>query len=124
MELVPKVLVVEDEAIPALLLSRFLRSLGFAEVDCESTGRGAVRRAEAMRYGLVFMDIGLADELDGIDAARAILAIQVPRLFFMTGYADEDMEARARALGPERYFIKPLDLERIRQAVLAGPAGG
>ncbi len=115
----PRILVVEDEVIPSLLLVRFLKNLGFREVDTETTGHGAVRLAAERRYGIVLMDIGLGDDLNGIEAARIITAAQDVRLLFMTGYADAEMETRARALSPEEYFIKPLDLARIRRVVLS-----
>jgi CheY-like chemotaxis protein len=114
-----KILVVEDEAIASLLLRTMLKSMGFEDVYAESTGRGAVERAEREEPELILMDIRLADDIDGIEAALSIQARRPTSFIFMSGYSDEATIERAAELRPIRILGKPLNLEALKESVLA-----
>jgi CheY-like chemotaxis protein len=70
----PKVLVVEDEAVMAMLYSRKLRSKGYTVTGTAATKEEAVNLAFKNPPDFVLMDIRLVGEGDGIDAAREIAA--------------------------------------------------
>jgi CheY-like chemotaxis protein len=114
-----KILVVEDEAIASLLLRRYLESLGFGGILVESTGEGAVRRAEEEEPDLVLMDIRLAGQVDGIEAARRIVARRPTSILFMSGYSDSATLERAGKLKPIGFMNKPLNLDALRESVLS-----
>jgi CheY-like chemotaxis protein len=111
------ILVVEDEAIALLLLRKILESLGFKRIFCESTGREAIWRAEQEKPDIVLMDIGLPGDINGIEAAQAILERIQAQLMFITGYSDAQTRADAQALNPARYFEKPLNIDLLKEAL-------
>ena len=80
-----KVLIVEDEAILGLLLSRSLGRLGYEVGEPIATGEEALRRTEQEQPDVVLMDIRLAGAMDGIEAAREITARYGTPIIFMNG---------------------------------------
>src|SRR5207302_8669883 len=69
-----RVLVVEDEFFLAIQIEDWLSAGGFEVVDVVHTADDAVAIAAAERPGLIVMDIRLANDSDGIHAAREILS--------------------------------------------------
>ncbi|NIR12687.1 MAG: response regulator, partial [Desulfobacterales bacterium] len=65
-----KILIVEDEGILAINLKINLSELGYRVLDISPTGEQAVRLAQTLLPDLIVMDIKLAGEIDGIDAAK------------------------------------------------------
>jgi response regulator NasT len=58
------------------------------------------------------MDIQLPT-MDGIEAARQILAEQLLPIVFITGHRDEELVRRGRDVGAMAYLLKPLDLRQL-----------
>ena len=67
-----RILIVEDEGIIARDIQRQLMDLGYGPVDMAIDGEAAVDTARQLRPELVLMDIHLAGEMDGIEAATTI----------------------------------------------------
>ena len=108
------ILVVEDEAVVAEDLQHRLSELGYDVAGWAASGEDAVRLAEEVLPDLVLMDIRICGELDGIDAAHAIRERSDVPVIFVTAFADADTLARAKAVEPFGYIVKPFsdrDLE-------------
>jgi CheY-like chemotaxis protein len=89
-----RILVVEDEAIIALGLQRRLQRLGYLVPTTASSGEEAIELAEQQQPDVIFMDIGLRGEIDGIEAAKQIRArFDIP-IVFLTAYTDTDTRQR------------------------------
>jgi two-component system, response regulator PdtaR len=112
-----KVLIVEDEIVNALLFEHYLRELGHEVVGVVATGRGAIAAAEKTSPDAVLMDINLMDDVDGIDAASAILEKRAVRIIFATGYDNGAIRDRAARLNPHRYLVKPITREDLQEAL-------
>ena len=69
----PRILVVEDEAIVARDIAQQLQSLGYAPVGIATTAQEALTMVEAHSPDLVLMDIQLPD-INGVEAFRRIRA--------------------------------------------------
>jgi CheY-like chemotaxis protein len=82
----PQILVVEDESIVALDLTRRLTRWGYAVTQVTS-GAAAVAAADRLRPQLVFMDVHLPGAMDGLQAAAAIWAQQCVPIIYLTGDA-------------------------------------
>lgn len=113
-----KVFIVEDEAVTAMLLERMLCSQGCEVVGNVSTGETAVKRIETLAPSLLFMDIELAGEMDGIEAAAQIMKNHDIQVVFITGYDDAEHKRRALELGPRGFLVKPVNIDAL-QRVLA-----
>jgi CheY-like chemotaxis protein len=122
------ILVAEDNEINALLARALLTRLGHYPTMA-STGEAAVEswlaaRAAGTPYDLVLMDVQMPG-MDGLEAARRIRSSEAEskmaptRILALTANAfPEDREA-ALAAGMNDLLVKPLDPERLRQAIEA-----
>ena len=112
-----RILIVEDEYLIALTAEMWLRDAGFEVIGPASSFESAVALAEQTRPDLVLMDIVLASERDGVDAALTIRErFGIGSLFTSANQDTENME-RAKAADPAGWLPKPYATERLIQAV-------
>jgi CheY-like chemotaxis protein len=107
----PHVLIVEDEAVTALMLEQMLRKQGYSIAGVEQAGETAVDTANREHPDVILMDIRLKGEMDGI-AAAAALAGRSP-IIFMSAFTDRPTIERAEALHPLAILEKPLNLDDL-----------
>lgn len=112
-----RILIVEDEAITAMLLRQQMTAAGYDVAPPQATARAAVELARSRCFDVVLMDIHLPGGTDGIEAAKAIAALYDVSVIFMTGYADEETRARAALLAPVGYLVKPVSAEAVVQII-------
>jgi len=112
-----RILVVEDERIVGLDLQEALEELGYEVCAVVPSGEEAIERATRDQPDLVLMDIVLAGELDGIDAAGRIWQDLGLPVVFLTAYADDATLDRAKRTGPFGYLVKPFDERELRTTV-------
>ena len=113
-----KFLIVEDEAIIAMQLQMNLRKAGYLVSSIVGRGKDAIAHAHSENPDVILMDIGLAGEMDGIEAARQISVFSPAAIVFTTGYLDLYQKGRAMALHPAAYLIKPVEINQV-ESVLA-----
>ena len=121
-KLLPRVLVVDDDADLRKMLQRLLRRVGFEIVEVDS-GRAALAELSARRFDVVLSDIHMPDG-DGLELLRSVrrIDLDIP-ILLMSGKPDVKTAATALEFGAFRYLTKPLDnalVERlVRQAARA-----
>jgi len=108
---------VEDERIVALDLATALRELGYTIAGSVSSGEAAVKQAINLRPDLVLMDIRLAGQMDGIQAAEAIRKQAEIPVLYLTAHSDDPTLARAKSTGPFGYLVKPFKTSELHCAV-------
>ncbi len=120
------ILVAEDNEINALLVRALLVRLGHRPTIA-GNGEAAVEswaasRAAAAPYDLILMDVQMP-VMDGLEATRRIRAIETeagdkatPILALTANAYAEDREA-CLAAGMDALLVKPLDRERLREAL-------
>ena len=103
----PLVLVADDSAVARLSLVRRLHAEGLNVLERESSRAARVVDATLLACALLDLDLG---DGNGLDVATALRAKRpdLPVAFF-SGGAHEDLEARARQVGP--LFAKPEGLD-------------
>jgi two-component system, response regulator PdtaR len=109
-----RILLVEDEVLPAMHIEIQLKGIGYPVFNHVTTGEDAIIIAKQDSPDIILMDIRLAGEIDGIDAAAAIKAESDIPVIFITGYDDKDIRERAEKTKPIGYLIKPLDIHSIK----------
>ncbi len=109
-----RILVVEDETIIAKEIEYSLRDLGYEVAGIVSTGEEAVRLALDERPDLVVMDIMLAGDMDGTQAAAEIRKKTRIPVVFSTAYTDQVTLERVKPTAPYGYLIKPFDQAELR----------
>jgi diguanylate cyclase (GGDEF)-like protein/PAS domain S-box-containing protein len=113
----PRVLIVEDEAIVRRDIRMQLELLGYEVAGEACSGEEAVFLAGRVRPDVVLVDIGLGPGMDGIAAAHAIREHQALPVVFLTAYAADEILDRAMLTEPYGYILKPFS-ERELHTVL------
>jgi len=101
------ILIVEDEAISALDLSKILKILGYQVAGIVSSGEKAIEAVEKKPPDLILMDIHLAGRMTGIEAAVKILRNHAIPIIYITAHSEPDVVREATITRPYGYIIKP-----------------
>ena len=114
------VLIVEDERITALNIEERLRKLGYGIAGNVASAEKALSLACQTRPDIALMDIHLAGEMDGIEAARRLRDEHHVPVVFLTANADQATMSRAEGSGPYGYLLKPFDPRELDAAIRIG----
>lgn len=113
-----RILLVEDHEVNRRLLSDYLSYLGY-KVLCLAEGSTFFQAMSHFQPHLVLLDL----KLPGIDGYTLLQQIQqkpdwqqVP-VIVVSAYAFKADQQRALNLGAKRYFVKPVNLSHLRQAI-------
>ncbi len=108
-----KILIVEDDAPSALLLSQILKKYGYTVLETVESGERAVQSACELNPDLILMDITLKGDIDGITAAQMIREkCGIPSIY-TTVSTDDRTVKRARESVPYGYILKPYEKNMI-----------
>jgi two-component system, response regulator PdtaR len=95
-----KVMVVEDEVLIGLMIVKKLQAQGYRVDGVVTTGEEAVRRAGRESFDVILMDVTLAGELSGIEAAQQIKRRYDIPIIVYSGYDDRQFYDQVRQLEP------------------------
>ncbi len=112
----PRVLIAEDETIVRLDLRSLLSSRGFEVVGEARDGEEAVELARTLEPDLVMLDVKMP-RLDGVEAARRILAERPVPIVLLTAYGHEALVGRAIEVGVFGYLTKPYREQDLLPAI-------
>lgn len=113
-----RVLIVEDELFVAWHLETLAGEFGLDVVGLVPDGEGAVEQSADASPDLVFMDINLAGQIDGVEAARRIRLQRDVAVIFITAFADQSTLGRIHSAVPDAQVLnKPISSDRLQQAV-------
>ena len=115
-----RILVVEDETVVAMDIANTLRKLGYEVTDTVPSGEQALASVKENRPDLIFMDIGLKGEMDGIETAAQIRSLYSIPVIFLTAFVDEKTLDRAKGTVPAGYITKPFEENDLRIAIEVG----
>ena len=115
------VLVVDDDTAFRALVTRTLRSWGYAVVGEAGTFAEAVARTTELRPEAVLVDIGLPDG-DGFSLAQSLSALPWhPRVVLISSDSDGANDAAARRWGAVGFVPKEDLLGEALRSLLSGP---
>jgi len=112
-----RILIAEDDYLVGMELEAGLDEAGYEVVGIVTTAEEAVAAAGAQRPRLAIMDIRLASERDGVDAAIEIYARFKIRSIFASAHGDAEVRARAEAACPLGWVAKPYRVETLIREV-------
>jgi len=112
-----RILIVEDEVIIAKSLKLCLHERGYHILDPVSTGKDAIRSAEANKPDIILMDVKLRGPMNGYEAAAKIRLHSDTPVIYSTGGDQYQIEEKARNTEPYDYIIKPFDLEVLASKI-------
>ncbi len=111
------ILIVEDEAITALDLKFTLEELGYDVVDTVDNGQDAIDTAAELCPDLTIMDINLKGQMNGIEAAKKILELNLA-VIYLTANSDEATFQEALQHSSASAFIsKPFNKDAIKHNI-------
>ncbi|WP_395016063.1 response regulator [Dongia sp.] len=113
----PRILVVEDDYFVAADLEDGLRHAGLDVVGPVPTAEEALALARSERPVLAVMDIRLAGEKDGIDAALDLYRELGIRCIFASAHVEPPYRQRAAAAAPLGWVQKPYTIGTVVAAV-------
>ena len=113
------ILVVEDEAAMARVMSASLQARGY-QVSVARTGQEGLDRSASEDPAVVILDLGLPD-IDGVEVCRRLRQWTRAPIIVVTADGSEDRKIMALDEGADDYVTKPFSmpelLARLRVAV-------
>jgi AmiR/NasT family two-component response regulator len=101
-----RILIAEDETLIRLDLRSVLESGGFDVCAEAKDGNEAVELARALEPDLAILDVKMPG-LDGIEAARRIVAERPIPIVILSAYGEDELVRRAVEVGVFGYLTKP-----------------
>ncbi len=111
------ILVVEDEAIVQLHLSKIVESTGHHLLGAVAGSQAALELASRHKPDLVLMDIRLANGDDGITCAEALVREHDASILFITAHSGVETLARAMPLAAAGYLVKPFRVAEVTASI-------
>lgn len=111
-----RVVLAEDEAIIRLDLKETLVEEGYEVVADTGRGDEAVELTDRLRPDLAILDIKMPG-LDGIEAARRIIADGHTAVLILTAFSQRDLVRQAGEAGALAYLVKPFQRHELVAAI-------
>ncbi len=115
-EVLPRVVIAEDEALIRLDLAEMLVEEGYEVVGQAGDGQQAIELVEEHRPDLVVLDVKMP-KLDGISAAAHIAERRIAPVVILTAFSQRDLVERARDAGAMAYLVKPFGKNDLVPAI-------
>ncbi|MGF1599949.1 MAG: ANTAR domain-containing response regulator [Acidimicrobiales bacterium] len=112
----PRVVVAEDEALIRLDLKECLVEEGYEVVGEAADGAQAVAMVRDNNADVAILDV-MMPGVDGLTAAREIMADRLAAVVILTAYSQRDLVEQARDAGAMAYLIKPFQREELVPAI-------
>ena len=114
------ILVVEDHADTAEMLSIILQTEGFDVLSASNAAgaMGILSGSEASRIGVVLLDLTLPD-MDGDEAIRKLKNenVGLPPVLIMSAKPAKSLEDAASVLGAAGIVRKPFDIQALLESI-------
>lgn len=105
----PKVLIVEDESIQAMIIRRIVEGEGYEVAGVVDYAEEVMAAIEKQRPDLVLMDIYLKGGMNGVEAVRAINEKHPLPVIYVTGNTDDETYESAMKTRHVAYMEKPVE---------------
>jgi two-component system response regulator LytT len=113
-----KILIVEDIPIVALFLKDIVEDLGFEGIVDIDTVEEAIYQIEIANPVMVFLDIQLKNNNDGIEIGKYLQQKQTIPFIYVSSFSENTSFERAMATQPQGCFYKPFDLHKIKEMMV------
>ncbi|MBL8446510.1 MAG: response regulator [Zoogloeaceae bacterium] len=120
-----RILVAEDNATNRIVITTFLKRLGFVQIEEVTSGDAAVEAASTGGHELILMDC-LMPSMDGYDATRQLrkMGVATPVIAITANVLADEVE-RCLAAGMNSHLKKPVDFQALAAEIdrwLPGPS--
>ncbi len=104
-----ELLIVEDSITLATQLKDLITSLGYVCIGVVSNGAEAIEKALLLRPDIILMDIWLAEDMNGVEAAAEISKQIDTTVIFLTASSDLSLMETLKMSKGSSYMVKPVD---------------
>ena len=110
-------LIIDDSAEVRIILTRYLKSLGFDTIDTADDGRSGVEKARLSRPHIVVLD-GMMPKLDGIKALPEIKKENPNTVVVIcSSMSDKAKVLQFKDAGADFYILKPFDRKKFEEVI-------
>ncbi len=108
-----KILIVDDDQEMAEMLKDFIEFKGGREVLTAWRGQDAIDCVKDQKPDLIFLDIQLIGDMDGMDVLKAAREISPEtRVCMVSAYKDE-YEGQSKRMGAAAFLGKPISTQAV-----------
>ncbi len=111
------VLIIEDEIIIYMHITKTLKQLGFKNIQVAKDAQTAIEIAKKSKIDLVFSDIKIKGEIDGIETSQILQTLYGVPIIFITAYKDEETLLRASNVDFIGYLLKPYRQDELEALI-------
>ena len=111
------ILIVEDEIIIYMHITRTLKNLGIKNIYTARTSEEALLIAFENKIDILFSDIKIEGDIDGIDTASQLQSLYGLPVIFITAYKDKEMLERVSKLDIIGYLLKPFRVDELETLI-------
>lgn len=111
-----RAVIAEDEQLTRTIIRARLEKLGHHVVAEAGDGVQAIEAARLHKPDVIIMDIKMP-EMDGIEAARTILAEAPCAILFLSSFNEQELVEQASETGALAYLMKPFRKEDLAPAL-------
>jgi CheY-like chemotaxis protein len=111
------IMIVEDEVLIGLMLAKNLRSSGYVVGEVATTGEDAIERIGMEPPDVILMDVTLAGEMNGLEAAKKIKTEYGVPVIIFSGYNDKSFYKQAWQAEPVAVLEKMAPFSDITAAI-------
>jgi DNA-binding response OmpR family regulator len=115
--MLPKVLIVEDDPVSALILQVFLEAYDYKILSVAYDTNSSKSKLNVFTPDIALIDIDLAYPREGIDIADFIHTKRSCPFIYLSSHADKEVLLRAQENEPYGYLIKPFDPSTLHATI-------
>ncbi|MEX0884451.1 MAG: response regulator [Cyclobacteriaceae bacterium] len=112
-----RILIVKDDINISENIEEILQLLGYVNIDIANSANQAIKVVKKYRPDMVFMDIKLKGDKDGIELGEIIQQMVDAPIVYVTSYSDPDIIERAKRTHPAGFIVKPFNSNDIHAMV-------
>jgi DNA-binding LytR/AlgR family response regulator len=112
-----RILIVEDDISIAENIQEILELLGYVNIDIANSANQCIKVIKKFRPDLIFMDIKLKGDKDGIELGEIVKQMVDAPLVYVTSYSDPTIIERAKRVNPAGFIVKPFNTNDIHAIV-------
>lgn len=111
-----RIIIADDESLHSMSLREQLEKMGHRVVGEANDGKAALDLIHDLKPDLAILDIKMP-EMDGIDAAKAVMTEQPIPVILLTAYSERNLAERAADAHVASYLIKPVSDQDLMPAI-------
>ena len=112
-----KIAIIEDDEITALNLKLNIEKFGYEVSGVYHRVSDLLNDLERNPADLFFIDISLEEADDGLELAKILKEKTAKPFIFLTAHSDEQVVAKAKALEPSGYIVKPFHPNSLKASL-------